>query len=92
MQAGPPLNLWDNVAGNFGGAPVDQLLTSDMWADRRLGHTQAIRFPNKTTWMATSNNAQIVGDLARRLVFVRLVAPTSRPEDRGGFKIPDVRA
>lgn len=92
LAAGKSLVLWDNATGFFGGAPVDKLLTSEIWGDRRLGHTQALRLLNLTLWLANGNNLQLIGDLARRVVFVRLVSGDARPEDRSGFRIPDVRA
>lgn len=91
LQDGKQIVLFDNVAGSFGGAPLDQLMTSQLWVDRRLGVTQTIRLANRTVWFATSNNAQLVGDLHRRSVFVRLVSQEARPEDRAGFRISDVK-
>jgi hypothetical protein len=86
------ISVWDNATGVIGGAPIDQLLTSEVWQDRRLGQNQSVRLANRTIWVWTSNNATLGGDLPRRVVPVRLVSPVARPEDRTDFKIPDVKA
>jgi hypothetical protein len=92
LRAVKALNLWDNTAsgGMFGGAPVDQLITAPIWEDRSLGLNRTLRLENKTQFLATGNNVSTTEDGQRRWVRVRMVATTSNPEDRGGFRHPDL--
>jgi hypothetical protein len=49
-------------------------------------------FPVTTIWAATSNNASLTLELARRSVRMRLDATTERPWQRTGFRHPDLMA
>jgi len=42
------------------------------------------------TWFATGNNVAVGADTARRVCHVRLESPEERPEERGGFRHPDL--
>src|SRR5262249_24387762 len=62
------------------------LITSSAWSDRILGASEAPPLPNVTTWMATGNNIQPVGDMVRRVLMVRVIVDVERPQERTGFK------
>jgi putative DNA primase/helicase len=49
-------------------------------------------FPVTTVWAATSNNASLTLELARRSVRMRLDTSTERPWQRTGFRHPDLMA
>jgi hypothetical protein len=87
---GDPLVLFDNVAGRLGGPVLDMLLTGTAWQDRLLGTNTMVRTPLYAVWYATANNCEVVGDTARRVLPVRLEAPDERPEDRAGFRRPNL--
>ena len=48
--------------------------------------------PLYMTWFATGNNVMIAADTARRVCHIRLESPCERPEERGGFRQPDLLA
>ncbi|MFO0847208.1 MAG: DUF3854 domain-containing protein [Gemmataceae bacterium] len=87
---GDPAVLFDNVAGPFGCGPLDAALTADEWSDRVLGETRQVTFPLLTVFYATANNCYLCGDLGRRVCPSRLVSPHERPEERAGFRHPDL--
>jgi len=89
--AGEPEILIDNIAGSFGSPSLDAALTATSWSDRILGQTaMAAGIPLYATWYATGNNVVLVGDTARRVVYIRLESPEENPEERGGFTHPDL--
>ena len=78
-----PQAIWyDNLAGSLKSQKLEQVLTSDVWTDRFLGETRTVSLPVRCTWLGTANNLQIMGDLHRRIVWIRLVSLMERPEDR----------
>lgn len=90
LSGGARTVLIDNVDRPLGGATLDALLTSDQWQGRVLGHTRMVKLRARAVWMATGNNVQIQGDLARRALRVYLDPNMERPEERGGFKHGDM--
>ncbi|MEO2020018.1 MAG: hypothetical protein ABGZ53_37275, partial [Fuerstiella sp.] len=83
--------LIDNGVGKFGSASLDAALTGTIWKDRRLGHTAMVEAPLNMTWLASGNNVILAADTARRVCHIRLQSPLENPEDRDGFKHPDIR-
>jgi len=90
LCTGKRVILLDNVAGAFGGPALDAALTADVWAGRVLGQSTLVEVPNRATWIATGNNVSIRGDLSRRTLRCYLDVETERPEERRGFKNPDL--
>jgi hypothetical protein len=87
---GSPLIVIDNVVGQLKSASLTRALTSKIWRDRQLGKNKMLDLPQEAVWIATGNNIQIGGDIARRTVRVRLDAACARPWMRTGFKHPDL--
>lgn len=89
-----PLIVFDNVVSgkSFGSAELDRLLTTRVWSDRRLGHTQILRLENRTVWAATGNNITINpgSDMDRRLINIQLTSPLEKPEEREDLKHTDL--
>lgn len=87
-----PFILVDNLVGTLRSAPLEQVLTAEVWSDRVLGETRKITVPARSIWMATANNLEVAGDLPRRLVWVRLDAKMEHPETRKpeDFRHPDL--
>ena len=83
-----PVCLLDNISRPLGNAALDAALTAPVWRDRDLGYTRTLTLPNRMLFIATGNNIQIRGDLARRVLRCRLVPDVERPEQRSGFKHP----
>ncbi len=92
LAAGARTVLIDNIDRPLGGAVLDALLTSDQWTGRMLGSTKMLKLRARAVWMATGNNVQIQGDLARRALRVYLDPNMERPEERDGFKYADLMA
>ena len=80
--------LIDNITSALGGAALDAVLTSPRFRDRVLGVSQNADLPVDLVVMATGNNLQVKGDLARRVLRCRLTPDMERPEERSDFKIP----
>lgn len=82
--------LIDNLSKPLGSGDLDAALTATDWTDRLLGKSEITRVPLLVQWYATGNNVQVVGDTARRLLFVRMESPLEHPEERTGFKYPNL--
>jgi hypothetical protein len=91
-MSGDRLVLFDNLEGKFGNAVLDAALTATSWEDRILGVNRTVRVPLFITWYATGNNVIVGADTSRRVCPIRLESPDERPEDRTGFKNPDLLA
>lgn len=79
---GVPVVLFDNVDGVLGGSSLDSVLTSTTWSDRELATSRMITAPMRTVWLASGNNIQIKGDIARRIIPISLSIDMERPEER----------
>lgn len=89
--AGESAVLIDNVTGSFGCASFAAALTGTTWTDRILQTNKTTgSLPLYTTWYATGNNAVLVQDLSRRTLPIRLKSPVEKPEERTGFRHPDL--
>lgn len=89
-MTGDPIVLIDNVVGTLGGPALEAAITSPVWKDRELGMNRDVMLPLRALWLASANNAAVTGDLVRRILNTRLESMMERPEERGGFKYPDV--
>jgi hypothetical protein len=91
--AGEQIVLCDNVSGNFGSPALDAALTARTWSDRVLGSSEmASNLPLNAVWFATGNNVSLQADTARRICAIRLESPEEHPEERTGFRHPDLLA
>ncbi|MDA0284773.1 MAG: hypothetical protein O3B86_15615 [Planctomycetota bacterium] len=88
-----PAVLFDNVAIEFGSSALDMALTGTEWTGRVLGESRTTGIlPLTTIWMATGNNLQLGGDMARRTLMCRLESPEEHPEDRKDLHHLDLKA
>ena len=83
--------LIDNISGRFGSAALDAALTGTVWKDRRIQYTEMIEAPLRMAWYGSGTNVILAADTARRVCHIRLESPLENPEDRDGFKYPDIR-
>jgi hypothetical protein len=91
--AGEPMVLIDNIGGALGSASLDAALTATAWTDRRLGASEMVcNIPLNTVWFATGNNLMLQADTARRTLHIRIETPEENPEERQGFRHPDLLA
>lgn len=79
--------MFDNVSGIVRSPALASLLTQPRFTTRRLGTNQQIDVPNDRLWVMTANNAQLGGDLARRVVKVLINPDVPNPERRTDFVI-----
>ena len=86
-----PAILFDNAPAMVGGSSLDAVLTCDTWNDRILGKSETTgELPWRTVLMVTGNNLSFAADTGRRVVLCSLNCDHETPEDRGGFKYPNV--
>jgi hypothetical protein len=91
--SGERLLLLDNVSGVFGCPALDAALTAVSWSDRVLGTNKMVKdVPLSTIWFATGNNIQFGADTARRVLPIRIESLEENPEERQGFRHPDLLA
>ncbi len=92
LMRGDRLTLIDNIGNDirFGNDAYDRLLTATEWQERILGSQNTFVGPNLTVWYATGNQVRLKGDMGRRICYCRLESRVERPEEREGFKRPDL--
>jgi hypothetical protein len=82
----------DNVSGSFASDALAAALTGTSWQDRILGGNTIRTLPLTAVWLITGNNVTFGGDLGRRVLVSDIDAKVEHPEDRTGFKYPDLRS
>lgn len=90
LMAGTTAVIFDNVEGTIRSPILAGALTADVWQGRVLGVSQIVEVPSRVTWMATGNNIDVGGDLARRCYRIRLDAHTAQPWKRTEFRHSDL--
>jgi len=88
----PFVILIDNLRRPLDSSALAAALTAPFWEDRVLGVSETTRLPIRCIWIATGNNAEFSGEMARRLVRIRLDARVDQPWRRNGFRHPDLIA
>ena len=90
LIAGHGTVLIDNVDRKLGGGSMAAALTTITWRGRVLGRSEMLDIPNNATWLATGNNVEVSDEVARRIALIRLDSGVERPEERIGFRHPDL--
>jgi hypothetical protein len=86
-----PSVLFDNLDQQLGGAALDAKITSETVSDRILGTSRTTgEIPWRTVLIATGNHVAFGSDVGRRVLPIRLTTPLESPEDRTGFRHPDL--
>jgi len=88
--AGDRLVHMDNLEGIFGNDALDRALTATRWKDRILGKSQEVDLPLIPVWYGTGNNVAVAADTTRRIIHIRLDVLDEKPEERTGFKHPQL--
>lgn len=91
LLSGNAVINFDNLEGRLRAPALAMALTTPDFRDRIMGTQTTVSLPVRVTWIATGNNIQLGGDLARRCVRCRLDARTDRPWERSGFKHDDLK-
>lgn len=90
LMSGTTVMIFDNVEGIIRSPTLAAVLTTDSWQGRILGRSEMAVVPNRATWVATGNNIDVGGDLARRCYRIKLDARQASPWKRTGFKHPEL--
>jgi hypothetical protein len=81
---------WDNVTDKFGNGTLNRALTKTDWEGRILGYSRTYKGPLMTVWFATANNAVIDKETVRRILHIKLETSLEHPDQRTGFKHPEL--
>jgi hypothetical protein len=88
---GDPIVLVDNLGPTGFGCPsIDAALTGTTWKNRKLTTNETSEMPLLTVWCGSGNNVALKGDTARRVAHIRLESLLENPEERTGFRHPDL--
>jgi hypothetical protein len=86
----PRLVVLDNVEGALGSPTLAYVLTAGVVSDRLLGASESRTVSVRYVLAATGNNVSLRGDLGRRVVPIDIDPRVEHPEDRGGWRYPDL--
>ena len=95
LIAGDPVVVFDNLPNGavIKSAALSQFVTSDDYADRKLGESERVKFRNRTRVVLTGNNVTLAGDNARRTLVCELqLQVESLKERQVDFSIPNLSA
>jgi hypothetical protein len=81
----------DNVEYPLGNGPFCSALTAETVGGRILGLTETGRYAHRSVWVVTGNNVGLKGEMPRRSYWISLDPKVSRPWDRDGFTIADLK-
>jgi hypothetical protein len=91
LMESPPLVIIDNVTSTVDWPALAKVITGDVHRDRVLGKSQSVIMPVRCSWIATGNNLQLGGDIARRCFWIRMDAGMPEPFRRSGFQHPRLK-
>jgi CHC2 zinc finger len=91
LLEGTTMMTIDNLEGKLESASLASVLTSTTWEDRILGFTKKNALPQRASWLATGNNIMLGRDLPRRCYLIRMDAKNSKPQERTGWRHPELR-
>ncbi|UZF54048.1 hypothetical protein LH935_14880 [Gordonia polyisoprenivorans] len=90
LYSGATAIFFDETA-EIDSAVLNGFITAESWSDRRLGVTERIEMPNRSTIVFAGNQVVVIGDAARRMVQIRLHTDEPNPESRTGFRHGDLK-
>jgi len=70
---------------------IASALTSTRWTDRILGKSEIVTIDNNVIFALSGNNVALSGEIARRIVRIRLQARDDRPWERSSFRHPNIK-
>jgi len=80
----------DNVAGALRSPALARVATAQTWSDRLLGGNTLAVLPANAIWVLNGNSVEVAGDLARRIIYIRMISQWARPWERTEFLHPDL--
>jgi hypothetical protein len=91
LRSSPPVVVIDNVRQALDSPSLASVLTAHpCWESRLLGSSTMQAVPVLCTWMATGNNVHASKEIIRRIVRVRMDARMEHPNERRGFRHPNL--
>jgi hypothetical protein len=90
LLEGTAINIIDNVDRTLKSAKLATVITAPIFKHRILGRNEQVALPSRATWIATGNNIELGGDLARRCYLIRMDSGVHRPYEGRTFKHPDL--
>ncbi len=78
----------DNINREINGPLLNQMITQERVAPRRLGKSEIVEVTCSAFMLANGNNLQVPADMARRVVLCSLDAKSERPELREFYAAP----
>jgi hypothetical protein len=91
LASGTGVVVIDNVNYRLDSDALCSAITATTISDRVFRTFDRIVLPVKCSWIATGNNVQLAGDMARRCYWIRLDAKQSKPFHRTGFRHDNLR-
>ncbi len=88
----PTAILLDNLHGRLSSGRLADALTALVWSDREIGTGQRVAAPVSCLWLSTGNNVTFSAEIARRTLAIDLDARCARPDERTGWRHPDLLA
>ncbi|GMU56647.1 MAG: hypothetical protein AMXMBFR33_57930 [Candidatus Xenobia bacterium] len=86
------VNLCDNQEHPIDHPVLAAMLTSwPTYTDRKLGVSENLTVPNLGLWLFTGNNVAIAPDIRRRTVPICIDPEMEHPEERTGFRHPQLK-
>lgn len=90
LMRGGDVLIYDNVTQPVESGAFANAITSPLYEDRVLGASRKIELPVRCCWAVNGNRLIFGDDMARRVYAIELDAKCARPEDREGFRHPDL--
>jgi hypothetical protein len=90
LMRGGDVLIFDNATEPIESGTFANAVTSPVFEDRVLGASRRVELPVRCCWAITGNRVGLGGDMARRCYPIELDAACERPEDRAGFRHPDL--
>ncbi len=85
--AATSLITFDNIAGGFGGGPLDRCITAEDAVQLRvLGRSEIQTLRWRSVLLGSGNNIVVRGDTTRRVLVSRLEPAEENPETRQNFR------
>lgn len=91
LLSGASVAHLDNLREFVDSPSLASLLTSTTFQGRELGQSKIVSIPNGLTLVASGNNVHSTGEVAKRVVPIRLLPPTESPETRQDYRHPLLR-
>jgi hypothetical protein len=90
LLAGYAAVVFDNVSEMVDSPSLALAVAEPVWRGRLLGTNQDATASIRCTWVMTGNNISMSGEIARRIVHIRLDASVPHPWRREDFRHPDL--